>query len=184
MFSLSNGLAALTAYGIIMLVNEKISDKLRLTLAEQSKKKNLALIIRDYLYLLGVLFLSGSIGHIVIASDIFPSKFRNEIEVIIISMALAAPITLFHRPLFILTFKSLLRGKPSVDEERFVDSIYVIWIFGLIGFIISNNALYIILWVLTLGSAILGSLFASRNGIVRIILFLSTLAIFIASFFY
>ena len=45
MFSLSNGLAALTAYGIIMLVNERISDKLRLTLVaiigvgKQAKKQ-------------------------------------------------------------------------------------------------------------------------------------------------
>lgn len=182
MQSVTQGLAGLTAYGIILLVNEKLSTDIRHRM--ESRQLFAALAFRDFLYLWGVLFLTGIIGHLIIESEIVPLKLHDVIIITITAIVLTGPIVTFHRPIFGLTFDLLEKDKlPANEKERFVNWAYGSWVFGFVGFIITANPIYLILWLVIPIGLIAGALRPKQSLFIRWLIVLLAFTSLIISIF-
>ncbi len=179
---IDQGLSGLTAYGIIILVNEKLSTDVRQRL--ETGKTSLALAVRDLLYLWGILFLGGAIGHIIILSELVPLRLHDYVIITITSIVLAGPIVAFHLPIFKAIFNLLKRGDlASKKVDSFVSASYGTWVFAYIGYIISASSLYFILWSIVPVAIIIGALFCRQVNLIRWFLLLATITTFVLSFF-
>jgi hypothetical protein len=119
-YSLSDGLTALGAYGIIIIANTNLCSSINERLKGDSKKH--ASVICILLYpILGIAFLSSFLGYIIINSEVIMMDYLK----FYIGMALWLTIIINHGELFSKINSYLIKEKTL--DERFSVFIWVIW---------------------------------------------------------
>lgn len=131
-YSLTDGLTALGAYGIIIIVNTNLCGSIKERLPIDSKIPA-GVICVMLSPILGIAYLSSFIGYIIINSEVIMMDYLN----FYIGMALWLTIIINHSELFSKINSHLIKEKTL--NRRFSTFVNLSWSFIFLSFMISPN---------------------------------------------